>query len=135
MRLTTNEYDVAFNLQHIDDAPLPDAGIYKRLVGRLVYLTITRPVICYAVQVLSQFMHDPKVSHMETAMRVVRYLKQSLGLGILLSSNDNLELKALCDSDWGSCPMSRRSVTCYCVKLGNSLICWKTKSITQYLIR
>lgn len=86
LRLTMNEYDTTFHLQNSDDALLPDASTYKRLFGRLIYLTITRPDICYAVQVLSQFMHAPKVSHMEAAMMVVRYLKLSPGLGILLSS-------------------------------------------------
>lgn len=127
LKLTTVEYDTAFPPKQLEDALLPDAALYKRLVGRLIYLTITRPDICYAVQVLSQFMHSPKVSHMEAAVRVVRYLKQSPGQGILLSSDGTLKLQAYCDSDWASCPMSRRSVTGDCIMLGDSLISWKTK--------
>lgn len=51
---------------------------YQRLIGCLIYLTITRPNICYVVQYLSQFMHSPKQSHMDAAMLVVKYLKFSL---------------------------------------------------------
>lgn len=84
MRLATNEYDATFSLQNAEDVVLPDATLYKILVDQLIYLTITRPDMCYTIQVLSQFTHEPKMSHMEAALRVVRYLKQSPCLGILL---------------------------------------------------
>ncbi|KAK3016508.1 hypothetical protein RJ639_007197 [Escallonia herrerae] len=51
---------------------LSDPGPYRRLIGRLVYLTITRPDICYAVHVLSQFMQSPRSQHWDAALRVLR---------------------------------------------------------------
>jgi hypothetical protein len=72
-RLTTVEYDK--HLGKTDDAELEDVGSYQRLVGKLLYLTITRPDISFAVQVLSQFMQQPKQSHLEAALRVVKYIK------------------------------------------------------------
>ncbi|KAL6314545.1 hypothetical protein AAG906_026884 [Vitis piasezkii] len=58
---------------------LKDQGRYRRLVGRLIYLTVSRPDITYAVHVLSQFMHQPRKAHMEATFRVVRYLKNAPG--------------------------------------------------------
>ncbi|XP_028753328.1 uncharacterized protein LOC114712935 [Neltuma alba] len=100
---------------------------YRRLIGRLIYLTITRPDISFSVQVLSQFMQTPTKMHMGAALGVVRYLKQNPGLGILLSSNEDLKVSCFCDSYWGACATTRRSVTGYLLKMGDSLITWKTK--------
>ena len=107
--------------------PLKDAARYRRLVGRLIYLSITRPDLTYAVHVLSQFMHFPKLDHMNAALRVVRYLKGTVGEGIFLSSTCNLQLYGYCDSDWGTCPLSRRSLSAYFIQLGSSPISWRTK--------
>ncbi|XP_039065501.1 uncharacterized mitochondrial protein AtMg00810-like [Hibiscus syriacus] len=124
-KLTSSEYDM--HIEHRSDELLEDTGMYQRLIGRLLYLTHTRPNIMYDVQLLSQFMQTPKKVHYEAAMRVVRYIRKSLGEGILFSNKSRPNLVAFCDSDWAACPMSRRSVTGYCVKLGDSLICWKSK--------
>ncbi|XP_019223652.1 PREDICTED: uncharacterized protein LOC109205399 [Nicotiana attenuata] len=88
---------------------------------------MTRPDIAFAVQVLSQYMQCPKVSHMEAALRVVRCIKQAPGLGLLMPAESTDKLVAYCDFDWGSCIESRRSVTRYLVKFGNALVSWKSK--------
>jgi len=65
---------------------------YRCLVGRLVYLTHTKPEISYAVNMLAQFMQTPLSDHWDAAIRLVRYLKGCPGQGILLSSKSNLQL-------------------------------------------
>ncbi|XP_049935326.1 uncharacterized mitochondrial protein AtMg00810-like [Nymphaea colorata] len=110
-----------------DGIPLKDPAKYRRLVGRLIYLTITRPDIMYSVQVLSQFMQLPRTTHYEAALRVLKYLKASPAKGIFLSSSSEKQLRAYCDSDWASCPTTRKSVSGYIVFLGNSPISWKSK--------
>ena len=100
---------------------------YRRLIGRMIYLGVTRPDLAYSVHVLSQFMQSPREDHWQAALRVVRYLKGSPGQGLLLRANDSLHITGWTDSDWASCPITRRSVSGYFVQLGSSPISWKTK--------
>jgi hypothetical protein len=101
---------------------LQDPTSYRRLVGRLLYLTITRPDISFLVQVLSKFMDAPRQPHMHAAIQVLRYLKSAPAQGLFYPSNSPLYLKAFYDSDRASCPNTQKSVTCFCVFLGESMI-------------
>ncbi|XP_019056182.1 PREDICTED: uncharacterized protein LOC109115948 [Nelumbo nucifera] len=80
---------------------------YRLLVGRLIYLTIIRPELCYCVHILAQFMQSPRQEHWDAALRVVHYMKGYLGQGLLYRSDSDLRLYAYCDSDWASCPLTR----------------------------
>ncbi|KAG7558923.1 Ribonuclease H-like superfamily [Arabidopsis thaliana x Arabidopsis arenosa] len=81
----------------------PEPERYRRLVGRLVYLTHTKPEISYAVNMLAQFMQKPQLDHWEAALRLVRYLKGCPGQSILLSSKSDLQLTGFSDSDHAGC--------------------------------
>jgi Reverse transcriptase (RNA-dependent DNA polymerase) len=69
-----------------DGEPLPDIGMYQRLVGKLIYLTVTRLDIAFTMSVVSQFMHAPRTSHLVTIERILRYLKATLGQGIWMKN-------------------------------------------------
>lgn len=56
---------------------------YQRLVGKLIYLSHTRPGIAYAVSIVSQFIHCPSGDHMDAIIWILRYLKSSLGTGLM----------------------------------------------------
>ncbi|XP_075080827.1 uncharacterized protein LOC107797435 [Nicotiana tabacum] len=124
-QFTTVDYDT--HVGGITDLVLPDATPYQKLIGKLLYLAITRPDINFVVHVLSQFMQQPKASHWEATLRLVRYLMGSSGQGILLKNNPCTQLTVFCDSDWAACLNTRKSVTGYIVKLGDSIISWKLK--------
>uniref|UniRef100_A0A803Q8Z2 Peroxidase n=1 Tax=Cannabis sativa TaxID=3483 RepID=A0A803Q8Z2_CANSA len=110
-------------------ALLPDPKQYQSLIGKLIYLTITRPDISVAVNKLSQYIQQPRQPHFQAAIRVVNYLKQSPGQGLFYHAQTPhpLQLQAFADADWGACPDSRRSTSGYCVLLEHSLLSWKSK--------
>lgn len=106
---------------------ITNAEKYRRLVGRLIYLSITRPDISYPVHILSQFMKAPREKQWDAALRVVRYLKGTAGQGILLHSGGDLSLSVYCDADWSACPVTRRSLSAYVALVGDSPVSWKAK--------
>lgn len=61
IKLTTQGLDEL--LQKTDDDMLEDKTKYQRLIGKLLYLTLTRHDIAYDVHRLSQFLQQPKISH------------------------------------------------------------------------
>ncbi|XP_048226828.1 uncharacterized mitochondrial protein AtMg00810-like [Ricinus communis] len=108
------EMKIRLNLK--DDDPLSDIGHYQHLVGKLIYLTITKPDISYIVSMISQFMHAPRTPHLDAVDRILRYLKGTPG------------------QDWaGSC--DRKSTSGFYVfvegNLGKSLIGRNCNSICQ----
>jgi len=96
-------------------------------VGRLNYLDITRLDITFAVGVLSQFLKDPTDSHWNDAMRILRYIKNALGRGLLYEDKCNDKFVCYSDADWAGSPLDRRSTSRYYVLIGGNLISWRSK--------
>ncbi|XP_019261606.1 PREDICTED: uncharacterized protein LOC109239487 [Nicotiana attenuata] len=94
-------------------ALLPNPESYRSLVGKLDFLTHTKPDLCFAVQHLSQFLKSPRVPHMSFSLHVLRYLKGTPDVGVHLNGYSDFSVQAFCDSDWASCPDSRKSVSEY----------------------
>ena len=104
-----------------------DKEMYQRLVGRLIYLSHTRPDIAFVVSLISQFMHQPKEAHLQAALRIVQYLKGTPGKGILFKRNKSVSLEAYTDADYAGSFVDRRSIAGYCTFLGGNLVTWKSK--------
>ncbi|CAL1406747.1 unnamed protein product [Linum trigynum] len=107
--------------------PFHDPELYRTLVGKLIYLTTTMPDISYATQQVSQFMSNPSTVHYKAVERILRYLKSAPTTGLFYPSKGSFHLKAYTDSDWAACVDTHRSVSGYCVYLGDSIISWKSK--------
>ncbi|GKD03064.1 ribonuclease H-like domain-containing protein [Tanacetum coccineum] len=85
---------------------------YQKVVGKLIYLSITRPDISYVVHCSSQHMHASLQSHFTAALRVLRYLKNAPGTGVQFYKGNSLSLHAFSNADWAKCPKTRKSF-CY----------------------
>ncbi|XP_042005665.1 secreted RxLR effector protein 161-like [Salvia splendens] len=110
-----------------EGADLADRERYQRLVGKLIYLSHTRPDITYAVGIVSQFMHRPQTDHMEAALRIVRYLKGTVGYGVFLAKREDLEIDGYTDADWANNPVDRKSTGGYFTFVGGNLVTWRSK--------
>jgi len=106
---------------------LVDKGRYQRLVGRLIYLSHTRPDIAYAVSVVSQFMHEPYEEHLEAVHRILRYLKGTPGKGLFFGRNESRKIEAFTDADWAGSASDRRSTSGYCTFVWGNLVTWRSK--------
>ncbi|XP_019258820.1 PREDICTED: uncharacterized protein LOC109237033 [Nicotiana attenuata] len=78
----------------VDGELLSDPSEYRSMGGALQYLTMTRPDIAYAVNVVSQFMHAPRTTHMHCVKRIFRYLQGTLTYGLTLRALSPTSMRA-----------------------------------------
>ncbi|XP_015937376.1 uncharacterized mitochondrial protein AtMg00810-like [Arachis duranensis] len=126
-KLVSTPMDYSNKLSKNSTPPYSDVASYRRLIGKLVYLTTTRPDISFAVGKLSHCLDCPTTAHYQAAIRVLKYLKQAPAAGLFFSTSSDLLLSGYSDADWASCIDTRRSVSGFCFYLGTSLISWKSK--------
>ena len=110
------EYNCHLNSH--DGISLYDVTLYRQLIGSLIYLTVTRPDISYAVHVVSQFMVAPRSPHYAVVLRILQYMKGTIFDGLQFSSHSSLTRQAYLDEDWASDPTDHRSTIGYCFLLG-----------------
>ncbi|XP_022861718.1 uncharacterized protein LOC111382079 [Olea europaea var. sylvestris] len=119
--------DPKLKLSSLEGDLVLDTSMYRKLIGRLLYLTISRPDITYAVHKLSQFVSWPRKPHLDVAHHLLQYIKASPGQGISFSAHSSFQLRAFADTDWGACLDTRKSITGFCIFLGDYMISWKAK--------
>ncbi|GJW80390.1 uncharacterized mitochondrial protein-like protein [Tanacetum coccineum] len=96
--------DPTIYLHNVDGNPLSlqEASTNNTLVGKLVYLTIARPDISFAAQLLSQFSQQQRTPHIKALLWFLNYIKLYLIQGLHFPLKNSLKLLAYCDSDWAS---------------------------------
>jgi hypothetical protein len=110
-----------------DGPPASDPTDFRSLAGALQYLTFTRPDISYAVQQVCLHMHDPREPHLDALKRILRYVRGTLHMGLLVRPSAALEMVVYSDADWAGCPDTRKSTSGYAVFLGDNLVSWSSK--------
>lgn len=106
---------------------LVDKGQYQRLVGKLIYLSHTRPDIAFAVSLVSQHMHSPCQGHLNAVYRILRYLKRTPGKCLFFAKTNDRKVKAFTDADWAGSINDRKSTSGYCTLLWGNLVTWRSK--------
>ena len=119
--------DVKHYIGSSPDSGKTDKGRYQHLVGKLIYLSHTRPDISYAVGVLSQFMHDPRVVHQQAAHKVLAYLKSTIGMGLSYKRGESLGMQIYTDAEYAGSIDDRRSTSGYGCLVGGNLITWRSQ--------
>ncbi len=104
-----------------------DTTMYKRIVGSLIYTTITRQNFCYVVGMVSQFMQTPQKPHLDAVRRILRYIKHTLQCGIFYEAKSQLQVHGYTDADWASNVSDRRSTSCFMFSFGSGAIRWNSK--------
>lgn len=110
-----------------DEATLDDASSYRSLVGTLMYLTVTRPDLAFAMQQACLQMHDPCVPHMTMLERILRYVHGTTSHRLHLHASPELDVMAYSDANWAGCLDTRHSTSGFCIFLDASLVSWSSK--------
>ncbi|XP_019261486.1 PREDICTED: uncharacterized protein LOC109239388 [Nicotiana attenuata] len=79
---------------------LRDPTRNRRLVGKLNYLTMTRPDISFSVSVVSQSMDSTCDSHWDAVVRILQYIKSAPSKGLLFEDQGHEEIVGYTDADW-----------------------------------
>jgi hypothetical protein len=110
-----------------EDGDAVDQREYRSMIGSLLYLTMTRPDIQFAVGLCARFQSSPRSSHRMAVQRVFRYLKHTLEFGIWYSASSSLDLVGFSDANFVGCGIDRKSASGTCHFLGSSLVCWSSR--------
>ncbi|XP_019085373.1 PREDICTED: uncharacterized protein LOC109126329 [Camelina sativa] len=108
-------------------SPLPDPKESRVVIKSLQYLSFTPPDIAFAVNKLSQFMHQLTDKNWQAAKHVLRYLAGMRSHGIFLKADDPLTIHAFSDADWGRDKNTYTSSNACIIYFGGRPISWSSK--------
>jgi hypothetical protein len=123
----TTPLSTSVSLKLADGSSSVDSTKYRRVIGALQYLSLTRPDISFAVNKLSQFMHSPTQTHWTATKRLLRYLKNTIFHGINISKTSSPALTCFSDADLAGSLDDIKSTSAYLIFLGHTPISWSSK--------
>ena len=102
-------------------------GLYRSMIGCLMYLTATRLDIMHVVSLLSRYMHCASEIHFQATKRVIRYVKGTMDYGIKFSQVQSFNFHGFSNSDWAGYVDDMRSTSGYCFSFGSGVFSWSSK--------
>jgi hypothetical protein len=106
---------------------LVDVTLYRQIIGSLMYLTNTRPYICFVVNTLSQYQVEPKHVHLVATNHVMRYLKGTLDYGLCYTGDHDFRMHGYTDSNWVGSASYRKITSECCFSLGSAMTSWQRR--------
>ena len=96
-----------------DSELTPDeVALYRKTAATLNFLAQDRADLCFASHTFGRMMSSPKKEDLKRARQTIRYLKSKPGLEVLFRWQEECgEFECHTDSDWATCPITRKSVT------------------------
>ncbi|XP_059627472.1 uncharacterized mitochondrial protein AtMg00810-like [Cornus florida] len=102
--------------------------LYRFIIGSLLYLTASKPDIMYFVGLVARFQSNPKMSHLQAAKRILRYVKGTIFYGLhYIFFSPTMTIAAFSDADWGRSLPDRKSTSGCCYILGSNVVSWLSK--------
>ncbi|XP_059635277.1 secreted RxLR effector protein 161-like [Cornus florida] len=101
--------------------------LYRFIIGSLLYLIASRPDIMYFIGLVAWFQSNPRLSHLQAAKRILRYVKGTISYGLHYIFSSTLPITAFSDADWGGSLPDRKSTSGCCNLLGSNLVYWLSK--------
>ena len=105
-----------------------DVTHYRHIIGSLMYLTNTRPDICFAVKTLSKYLAQPRWVHLVAVKHVMRYLKGTIEIGLYYDGSHDYRLYGYIDADWVGSITDSKSTSGRCFCLGSAMSSWFSRT-------
>ena len=92
-----------------------------------MYLTNTRPDICFVVNTQSHYLVEPRRVHLVAAKHVMRYLKGTIDFGLYYVGDHDYRFYGYIDADWDISVSEKNITSCGCFSLGSPMISWLSR--------
>nr|GEW36112.1 hypothetical protein [Tanacetum cinerariifolium] len=132
-KLASTPIDTEKPLLKDPDGEDVDVHTYRSMIGSLMYLTLSRPDIMFAVCACAHFQVTLKALHLHVVKRIFKYLKGKLHLGLWYLKDSPFNLVAYSDSDYARASLDRMSTTGGCQFLDRKKVIIIVDSIRQAL--
>ncbi|WVZ86101.1 hypothetical protein U9M48_032936 [Paspalum notatum var. saurae] len=110
-----------------EDGEAVDWKEFRGMIGSLLYLTMTRSDIQFAVCLCARYQASPRTSHRQAVKLNLRYLKFTPELGLWYSKGSSLSLRGFSVADHAGCRIDRKSTSGTCQLLETSLVSWSSR--------
>jgi hypothetical protein len=102
-----------------------DIKQYKSVIGALQFLSHTQPDLAFSINKVCQYLSSPTTAHWTIFKRILRYLKQTMNIGLKITKPTSSILSAFSDADWAGCSDDRKSTGGFVVFLGRNILSYE----------